>query len=137
LARDIALSQPDAEEQVMGPAVKVAYKDGQPTPAAQAFTKKVGLDLTQIEKVSTPKGEYLSAKVTKKGRSAQEILSEALPKEISALYWAKNMYWRPGKTSERFVRPVRWVVAMLDDETVPMDLFGTHAGKQSEGHRIL
>ncbi|HVZ17062.1 MAG TPA: glycine--tRNA ligase subunit beta, partial [Terriglobales bacterium] len=52
-------------------------------------------------------------------------------------YWAKNMYWRPGRTSERFVRPVRWIAAMLDGQTVPVDLFGTEAGKQSEGHRIL
>ncbi|HWR15610.1 MAG TPA: glycine--tRNA ligase subunit beta [Terriglobales bacterium] len=137
LARGIAVSQPDAEEQVMGPAVKVAFKDGQPMPPAHAFAKKVGLDLSQVEKVTTPKGEYLSAKVVKKGRSASEILSEALPKEIAGLYWAKNMYWRPGKTSERFVRPVRWVVAMLDGQTVPMELFGTSAGNESEGHRIL
>ncbi len=129
LARGIAASQPDAEEQVMGPAVKVAYKDGQPTPAAHAFAKKAGVDLDRVERVTTPKGEYLSAKIVKKGRSASEILSDALPKEIASLYWAKNMYWRPGKTSERFVRPVRWVVAMLGGETVPLDLFGTAAGK--------
>lgn len=137
LAKGIAASQPDVEEQVMGPAVKVAYKDGQPTPAAHAFAKKAGVDLSQVQKVETPKGEYLSAKVVKKGRTAREILSETLPKEIASLYWAKNMYWRPGKTSERFVRPVRWVVAMLGDETVSMDVFGTPAGKSSEGHRIL
>ncbi len=137
LAKGIAASQPDVEEQVMGPAVKVAYKYGQPTPAAHAFAKKAGVDLSQVQKVETPKGEYLSAKVVKKGRSATEILSDALPKEIASLYWAKNMYWRPGKTSERFVRPVRWVVAMLGNEAVPMDVFGTPAGKSSEGHRIL
>jgi glycyl-tRNA synthetase beta chain len=137
LAKGLTRSQPDAEEQVMGPAVKVAYKDGQPTPAAQAFAKKVGVDVAKLQKVETPKGEYLSAKVVKKGRTANEILSEALPKEVAGLYWAKNMYWRPGKTSERFVRPVRWVVAMLDGETVPVELFGTGAGRESEGHSIL
>jgi glycyl-tRNA synthetase beta chain len=137
LARGISISQPDSEEQVTGPATKVAFKDGQPQPPALAFAKKVGMDLSQIERVTTPKGEYLSAKVTKKGRPAAEILSEALPKEIAGLYWAKNMYWRPGRTSERFVRPVRWMVAMLDGATVRVDLFGTEAGKQSEGHRIL
>ena len=137
LARGIEASQPDSEEQVMGPAIKVAFRDGEPMPPAHAFAKKVGLDLTQVQTVKTPKGEYLAAKITKKGRPAAEILSEALPKEIAGLYWAKNMYWRPGKTSERFVRPVRWMVAMLDGQTVPVDLFGTGAGKQSEGHRIL
>jgi glycyl-tRNA synthetase beta chain len=137
LAKGVAASQPDAEEQVMGPAVKVAYRDGQPTPAAQAFAKKVGVDLPQLQRVETPKGEYLSAKVVKKGRKASEILSESLPKEIAGLYWAKNMYWRPGKTSERFVRPVRWAVAMLGNDNVPLELFGTPAAKVSEGHRIL
>jgi len=137
VARGVSASQPDAEEQVTGPATKVAFKDGQPTPAAHAFAKKVGLDLAQIERVTTPKGEYLAVRVTKKGRPAAEILSEALPKEIAGLYWAKNMYWRPGRTSERFVRPVRWLVAMLDGQTVPVEFAGTEAGKQSEGHRIL
>jgi glycyl-tRNA synthetase beta chain len=137
LARGISASQPDSEEQVTGPAIKVAFRDGEPMPPAHAFAKKVGLELSQIQTIKTPKGEYLSAKLTKKGRPAAEILSEALPKEIAGLYWAKNMYWRPGRTSERFVRPVRWIVAMLDGQTVPIDLFGTEAGKQSEGHRIL
>ena len=58
-------------EQLTGPAVNVAYKDGQPTPAAQNFAKKAGVDLSQLEKVTTPKGEYLSAKVTKKGEKDQ------------------------------------------------------------------
>ncbi len=88
----------------------MAYKDGQPTPAAHAFAKKAGVDVSQLEKTSTPKGEYLSAKVTKKGRAASEILAELLPKEISSIYWPKNMYWR--KANERFVRPVRWMVAL-------------------------
>ncbi len=137
LARGVAASQPDSEEVVNGPATKVAFKDGQPTPAAQAFAKKVGLDLDKIERVTTPKGEYLYAKVARKGRAAAEVLSEALPKEIASLYWAKNMYWRPGMTSERFVRPVRWLVAMLDGQAVPLEFAGIHADKNSEGHRIL
>ena len=101
-------------EQITGPSVNVAYKNGQPTPAAHAFAKKAGVDVAQLEKIATPKGDYLAAKVTKKGRSAAEILVEDLPKELSAIYWPKNMYWR--KPNERFVRPVRWLVAMLDDE---------------------
>jgi len=137
VVRGVSASQPDAEEHVTGPATKVAFKDGQPQPPAHAFAKKVALDISQLERVTTPKGEYLAAKVTKKGRPAAEILSEALPKELASLYWAKNMYWRPGKTSERFVRPVRWMVAMLDGQTVPVHLFGTQSGKQSQGHRIL
>lgn len=136
LARGIAKAQADVEEQVMGPSTKVAFKDGQPTPAAQAFAKKVGLDLTRCQTVTTPKGEYLAATVTKKGRAASELLSELLPKEIAAIYWAKNMYWREGKP-ERFVRPIRWLLALLDDQVVPIEFGGVKAGRTSRGHRIL
>src|SRR5271169_3021041 len=135
LASGIPASQPDITEQVTGPSAHVAYKDGQPTPAAHAFAKKVGVDVGKLEKVSTPKGEYLAATVTRKGRAAAEILAETLPKEISALYWPKNMYWR--KRGEVFVRPVRWLVAMLDEQVVPLELFGIAAGKTSRGHRII
>jgi len=128
-------SQADVTEQVTGPSAQVAYKDGQPTPAAHAFAKKVGIDVSRLEKVSTPKGEYLAATVTRKGRTTSEILAESLPKEIASLYWPKNMYWR--KRGEVFVRPVRWLVAMLDEQIVPMELFGIGAGATSRGHRII
>jgi glycyl-tRNA synthetase beta chain len=135
LASGIPASQPDITEQVTGPSAQIAYKDGQPTPAAHAFAKKVGVDVGKLERISTPKGEYLAATVTRKGRTAAEILGETLPKEISALYWPKNMYWR--KRGEVFVRPVRWLVAMLDEQVVPLELFGIAAGKTSRGHRII
>jgi glycyl-tRNA synthetase beta chain len=135
LVSGVPATQPDAIEQLNGPAASVAFKDGQPTAAAHAFAKKAGVDVAQLERVTTPKGEYLSAKVTKKGWSAAEILSESLPKEISSLYWPKNMFWR--KPNERFVRPVRWLVAMLDDQILPLEFGGIQAGNQSRGHRIL
>src|SRR5438067_10290098 len=135
LASHIATDQEDVTEQVTGPSAQVAYKDGQPTPAAHAFAKKAGVDVSQLERVSTPKGEYLAAKVTRKGRSAEEILADSLPKEIATIYWPKNMYWR--KPNERFVRPVRWLVAMLDGQTIPLEFDGISAGNQSRGHRIL
>src|SRR6267143_168616 len=135
LASGIPVSQLDNTEQVTGPSAQIAYKDGQPTPKEHAFPKKVGVDVGKREKVSTPKSKYLAATVTRKGRTAAEILAETLPKEISALYWPKNMYWR--KRGEVFVRPVRWLVAMLDDQVVPLELFGIPAGKMSRGHRII
>ena len=135
MAGGIAGAQQDATERVTGPSVTVAYKDGQPTPAALAFARKAGVDVSRLEKVSTSKGEYLAATVTKKGRGAAEILAEALPKEISTIYWPKNMYWQ--KPNERFVRPVRWLVAMLDGETIPLEFDGIRAGRTSRGHRIL
>jgi glycyl-tRNA synthetase beta chain len=137
IAKSLLAAQPDVREQVMGPSTKVAFKDGEPTPAAHAFAKKSGIDLGAIEKIITPKGEYIAATVSKKGRGASEILSELLPKEINSVYWAKSMYWRPGKTAERFVRPVRWLVALLDGQVVPLEFDGITAGKRSRGHRIL
>ena len=135
LASGIRASQPDLTERVSGPSTQIAYKDGQATPAAHAFAKKVGVEVGKLEKVNTPKGEYLEATVTRKGRTAAEILAEALPQEISNLYWPKNMYWR--KRGEVFVRPVRWLVAMLDERVVPLELFGIEAGSTSCGHRII
>lgn len=135
LASGIAAAQADVVEQITGPSVNVAYKDGQATPAAHAFAKKAGVDLTQLERVTTAKGEYIAANVTKKGRTAAEVLAEGLPKEIGSIYWPKNMYWR--KPTERFVRPVRWLVAMLDGEAIPFEFAGIPAGKTSRGHRIL
>ena len=131
----VSQAQPDIEEQVMGPSLKVAYKDGRPAAPAVAFAGKVGLDLSKLEKVTTPKGDYLAAKITRKGRPASEVLAELLPREIGAIYWPKNMYWR--NTGERFVRPVRWLVAMLDDRVVPLAFAGIHASSKSRGHRIL
>ena len=135
LAPGIPAAQPDITEKVTGPSVSVSFKDGQPTPAAQAFAKKAGIDVSRLERITTPKGEYLAATVRKKGRAASEILAEFLPKEIASIYWPKNMYWR--KPNERFVRPVRWLVAMLDDEVIQLEFDGILAGHQTRGHRIL
>jgi glycyl-tRNA synthetase beta chain len=135
LVPGIAAAQKDITEQVTGPSVNVAYKDGQPTPAAHAFAKKAGIDVSRLERITTAKGEYLAARVTKTGRSAAAILAEQLPKEIASIYWPKNMYWR--RPNERFVRPIRWLVALLDEELIPFEFGGIVAGKISRGHRIL
>ena len=136
LVQGVSPTQADVTEQLAGPSLKIAYRDGVPTPAAEAFARKVGIPVTSLEKVSNPKGEYLAATVQKKGRTASEILTELLPKEISALYWAKSMYWR-GKSAEKFVRPVRWIVSLLDEEVVPIEFAGISADHKSQGHRIL
>ena len=135
LAPGIPSAQPDVTEQITGPSVSVAFKDGQPTPAAHAFARKAGVELSALQNISTAKGEYLAAKVSKKGRAAHDLLAELLPREINSVYWPKNMYWR--KRGELFVRPVRWLVAMLDSEVIPLEFDGIRAGNESRGHRIL
>src|SRR6202166_3172145 len=123
------------KEQLVGRSMNHAYKDGQPTQAAHSFSKKAGLDVAQLDRITTPKGEYVAAWITTPGRKATEVFADHLPKELSSIYWPKNMYWR--KPGERFVRPVRWLVAMLDGETIPLEFDGIRAGKTSRGHRIL
>src|SRR5689334_17826227 len=135
LAQGISAAQADVREQVSGPSLKVAFKDGEPTPAAHAFAKKVGLPLESLQRINTPKGEYLAANVTRKGRSAAQILGEALPKEIAGIYWPKTMYW--SKPTERYIRPVRWLIALLDGEVIPLEFAGVRAGSESYGHRML
>jgi glycyl-tRNA synthetase beta chain len=136
VAHGLAAAQPDVAEQLLGPGAAHAYKNGVPTQAAIAFAKKVGVELDQLTTTTTPKGEYVAANVVRKGKPAFDLLTELVPKEIAALYWAKNMYWRPGKP-ERFVRPVRWLVALLDSDIVPLQFGGITAGRTSRGHRIL
>ena len=136
LAEGVLAKQADIEEVLTGPSWKVAFKDSEATPAAQAFAKKAGVATSELKKVISPKGEYVGATVKRQGRTAHEILAAELPKEVLAVYWAKNMYWRAGKP-ERFVRPVRWVVALMDAAVVPLEIAGIAAGNASRGHRVL
>jgi glycyl-tRNA synthetase beta chain len=136
LVHDVLPSQADTEEKLTGPSWKVAFKDGAPTPAAEAFAKKAGVAVADLEKITNAKGEYVGATVKRRGRSATQLLVAELPKEVLSLYWAKNMYWRAGKP-ERFVRPVRWVVALLDSAVAPVEIAGIAAGNASRGHRVL
>jgi glycyl-tRNA synthetase beta chain len=136
LAEGVRAKQADTEKVVMGPSWKIAFKDGAPTAAADAFAKKTGITVADLKKIETPKGEYVGATVKLTGRTATEILIAELPKEVLGLYWAKNMYWRAAKP-ERFVRPVRWLVAMVDSNVVPLEIAGIAAGNASRGHRVL
>jgi glycyl-tRNA synthetase beta chain len=136
LVEDVLATQADTQEKLTGPSWKIAFKDEVPTAAAEAFAKKAGVTIAALEKVTTPKGEYVGTTVTRAGRAAAELMAAELPKEVLGIYWAKNMYWRPGKP-ERFVRPVRWVVAMLGTKVVDLEIAGIAAGNTSRGHRIL
>jgi glycyl-tRNA synthetase beta chain len=136
VVEDVLARQADTEEKMTGPSWKVAFKDGAPTKAAEAFAKKAGVAVDALEKVTNAKGEYVGATVKREGRATAELLAAELPKEVLAIYWAKNMYWRPGKP-ERFVRRVQWLVALLDSAIVPLEIAGIATGNASRGHRVL
>ncbi|MDT7815977.1 MAG: glycyl-tRNA synthetase beta chain [Acidobacteriaceae bacterium] len=132
----VLTQQLDLEEELTGPSWRAAFPEGQPGPAAQAFAKKAGVPVTALRKITTPKGEYASATVQRPGQRAEKVLIEELGKEIGALSWPKTMYWRPNKP-ERFVRPLRWLLCLLDENVVPLEFAGIRAGNVSYGHRVL
>jgi glycyl-tRNA synthetase beta chain len=132
---DLPARQPDRSEDLTGPPVKAAFSaDGSPTPAGEGFARKVGLTLDKVGRVETPKGEYLTATVVHEGRATSEILAEMIPPIVAALRFPKMMRWGDG--SHQFVRPVHGVVALLDDEVVPFEIFGITSGRSTVGHRV-
>ncbi|MDP9053279.1 MAG: glycine--tRNA ligase subunit beta [Acidobacteriota bacterium] len=127
---DIAIRQPDSEERVWGPA-KAA-----PAPAVAGFAKKQGVDPDRLEVLSDGKAEKYSFVRKTSGRAAAAILAEALPALVLKTPFPKSMYWT-GKGGVRFIRPIRWIVALLDNETLPFEIAGIPAGNESSGHRKL
>jgi glycyl-tRNA synthetase beta chain len=132
----VVTQQPDVNVGSIGPSEKIAVKDGAYTPAATAFAQRLGITVNDLRIEETPKGRYVTASTTRIGRTAAEVLATELPKEIAALYWAKNMRWLPG-SKETFVRPVLWLVCLLGEEIVPITFAGKTAGRATYGHRIL
>ncbi len=131
--------QPDKVEEILGPPVKVAVDaEGKYTRAAESFAQKNSARLEDFVRATTPKGEYLALRKTTQGRSAQEILPEILPAAILGLSFPKSMYWTE-KSDPHFVRPIRWVLAILGEgkraETVDFELLGVKSGDFTFGHR--
>jgi glycyl-tRNA synthetase beta chain len=122
--------QPDSEERVWGPAKSA------PAPAVAGFAKKRGVDPSQLEILSDGKAEKYSYVRKISGRATIDILAEALPQLILKTPFPKTMLW-PGKGGARFIRPIRWVVALLDDQVIPFEIADVKSGNQSSGHRKL
>ena len=137
MCKSLRVKQTDSEREVTGPPKSVAYDNvGQPTRAALSFAEKQGIPLSKIFITRTPRGEYLAAKLITKGRPAEVILPEILPRAVAEIYWPRSMYWAM-KDSVRFIRPIRWVVALLGGSPVKMRIAGVPAGRESSGHRFL
>jgi glycyl-tRNA synthetase beta chain len=137
--QDLAAAAPDLEEDRKGPPAAQAFKDGMPAPAAVGFAKRCGIAPEELEIRDTPKGPFVFARVLEKGRSASALLSEWIPQWIAALQGRRFMRWGAGES--RFSRPVRWLVAMLDADVVPVTLEGSdpqvQAAAVSRGHRLM
>jgi len=138
---EVLEKQPDVVEEVVGPPVRVGLDSaGKPTRAAESFAAKNAARVGDLVKVSTPKGQYFALRKTHHGRPALDLLSEILPGVIAGLSFPKSMYW-VAKSGPRFVRPIRWIVALLGEgkqaRTIPFEIAGVKAGDVTYGHRIL
>ena len=122
--------QPDSKERVLGPAKSA------PPQAVAGFARKQGVSPEQLAIETTPKGEYYALVKKVEGRRTKDILAEALPGTILQIYFPKTMYWT-GKTGPRFIRPIRWIVALLGEDIVPFEIAGVRAGNLTSGHRRL
>lgn len=123
------------EEIVSGPPVKVSYDmGGRPTKAAEGFVKTNNMGLDDLFTLTTEKGEYIALKKKTGGVASIDILANICPEIISHLPFPKRMHWGTG--SFLFVRPLRWILAMLDDKVVPFDVIGIPAGNTTLGHRV-
>ncbi|WP_414550466.1 glycine--tRNA ligase subunit beta [Anabaena sp. CCY 0017] len=131
--------QPDREEEIKGPPAQAAFKDGQPTPAATGFAKKQGVDIAALEIRPTEKGDFVFVKKSIPGRPLAEILTELIPEWISGLEGKRLMRWGNGEM--KFSRPIRWLVALLDDIILPIELVNGSKTITSDrityGHRVL
>ncbi|MEB3343626.1 glycine--tRNA ligase subunit beta [Okeania sp.] len=135
----LPIKQPDREEEIKGPPAKAAFKDGKPTKAAEGFTKKQGVELSDLEIRPTEKGDFVFVNKKIKGQQTTAILTELIPEWINKLEGKRFMRWADGDI--KFPRPIRWLVSLLDDEILPINLENGSekitSDRLSYGHRVL
>ncbi|CBN58011.1 MULTISPECIES: glycine--tRNA ligase subunit beta [Kamptonema] len=131
--------QSDREEEIKGPPAATAFKDGKPTKAAEGFAKKQGVEIDSLEIRPTDKGDFIFILKKIPGRPTADILAELIPQWISKLEGKRLMRWGDGEL--KFPRPIRWLVALLDDAILPITLVNgsetVNSDRISQGHRVL
>ena len=124
------------EEQIVGPPASVGlYEDGKPTQAAMGFARSQGIDVSSLTSMETGRGLYLGFNRTVEGQPVKEILGKSLPDVIRSLSWPRGMYWTESRF--RFIRPLRWFVAIWDEEVLPFEFEGLRSSNLTRGHRFL
>jgi glycyl-tRNA synthetase beta chain len=135
LLNDIETRQPDQSVEKRGPAVQAAFDaDGNPSKAALGFARSCGVDISELSRRDTGKGEWLYFEQTQPGQTLQQLLPDMVSASLAALPIPKRMRW--GDRDDEFVRPAHSLVLMLDDEVIPATILGCTAGNNSIGHRF-
>ena len=138
LIKGLPTQQPDREEEIKGPAAQAAFKEGKPTKAAEGFARSRGVTVDSLEIRSTDKGEFVFVRQSITGRPTAEILTQLAPTWITELEGKRLMRWGDGDL--RFSRPIRWLVALLDRDVLPIQLVNAEtieSDRISQGHRVL
>ena len=139
LIHGLPLRQPDQEEEIKGPPAQAAFKNGKPTKAAEGFARSRNVELAALEIRTTDKGEFVFVRQQTIGRPTAELLTELAPQWILGLEGKRFMRWGDGEL--RFSRPMRWLVALLDQDILPISLVSgsetINSDRQSQGHRVL
>ncbi len=134
--KSLAERQADEVREVVGPPKAAAYDAaGKSTPAALGFARAQGIPVEQLKIRSTERGEYVVARKMTKGSKTTEVLPSLLPKIITSLTFPKSMRW--GDSTIRFVRPIRWVLALYGGRVVGFEIDGIRSGAKTYGHRFL
>ena len=135
-ASGVATTQPDRSQVITGPPLAIAFDgDGRPTAAALGFARKNQVGVEALSQEKTTKGSYLAYRKQVPGRGAQDILAEEIPNAIKGLELPKSMRWEASQFL--FLRPIRWILCLLDGQVVPVQLASVRAGDRTYGHRIL
>lgn len=135
LIKGLSDKQPDIDESVKGPAKKIAQdQDGNWTKAAIGFTRGQGATVDDIEFKDVKGTEYVYVEKHIAGKNVADVLAE-LPKVITSMNFPTLMKW--GYNNLQFIRPIRWLVSLLNDEVVPFNILDVKAGRQTQGHRFL
>jgi len=132
--REFKTSQDDTNEELFGAPLAIAYKDGEPTPAATGFARKCGVDVSALGRAEKDGKEVLYYKKEIKGRPSRELLEPMIDRWLKSLNFGKSMRW--GAMQESFIRPVRWVNVMLGGESVDAALFGVQSAPVTYVHRM-
>jgi glycyl-tRNA synthetase len=134
LVRDLAPQQAPLDSMVRGPAVKAAFdKDGKPTKAAEGFARGQGVDVNDLIKVEEKGNQYVYARKHDAGKPAGEVLAALLPDLVAALKFEKTMRWASDGIA--FSRPIRWCVAVLQNQVVPFSYASIASGNVTRGPR--
>lgn len=135
ILNDIDSAQADKQMQRRGPAVSAAYDEsGNPKPAAIGFAKSVNAEVSDLQTLTTEKGEWLVYDIEEKGKNTSELLPEFIQLSIKKLPIPKPMRW--GNNSFNFIRPVHWMILLQDSTVVPFSMFDITASNQTRGHRF-